>query len=252
MPETVHGDWVVAIASIIAAIVGGIVIFLFERLRAARRSLRFVIQPTEHISDELRKHGDFIELKVNGSSVAERNMTQITVKNASNVPLENIFFDLLYPGDNPVTLADRITTNDKLREAIKIDFDPNAPSLDRRLTFSLPFFNRGETFDIKAFFSNRATSPRIECRLPDVGVTIETPEELQAKQTLKERILIAIGIIVLIVIIALLFFGIIRDTRRELFIFAPDGSTLVCVLPHPGSSLDQKFCVPLKEQPQKK
>src|ERR1700738_1294001 len=92
------GDWVVAVATIIAVIFGGFVTYFFDRYRATRRSLRFVIGDAERISEGLRKHGNFIEIKIGDNIIENLNVATVTVKNDSNVPLENITFDLVIPG----------------------------------------------------------------------------------------------------------------------------------------------------------
>ena len=75
------GDWVVAIFRVVAAIVGGAVIFLFDRYRATRRSLRFVVQTPQAISRGLRAHGTFLEIKVGDRVLGELNVTSVSVKN---------------------------------------------------------------------------------------------------------------------------------------------------------------------------
>ncbi len=182
-----HGDWVTAIASIIAAVLGCFITYVFDRYRATKKSLRFIVRPPERISQELKRHGTFIEVKIGDAILKNLNVATVTVRNASNVPLENISFDLVFPGDHPVALADRVTSDDKLREAIKIDFDPQASPTNKRFTISLPFFNKGETFDLKTFYDDPPDAPRIECRLADIETRIETAEEFRAKEARGRR-----------------------------------------------------------------
>src|SRR6202795_1259511 len=97
MPEGGHGDWVVAIASVVAAIVGGVVIFLFDRHRATRRSLRFVVRPPQALSEGLRAHGAF-EIKVGEYVLQDLNVASVSVKNSGNVQLNDVSFDVIVPG----------------------------------------------------------------------------------------------------------------------------------------------------------
>jgi hypothetical protein len=191
-----HGDWVTAIASIIAVIVGGFVTYLFDRYRATRKALRFVLQPPERISEGLKRHGTFIEIKIGENIIENLNVATVTVKNVSNVQLENVSFDMVVPGNHPLVLADCAVDDSKLRQAIKIDFDPTASQLDRRFTVSLPFFNKGETFDLKTFFDDPPNAPRIECRLAGISTRIDTPEEFRSKEALDRRlVLVGMGVI---------------------------------------------------------
>ena len=213
-----HGDWVAAIAGIVAAVIGSLLTYSFDRYRATKKSLRFIIRRPERISQELKKHGTFIEVKIGNAILKNLNVATVTVKNASNVPLENISFDLVFPGNHPVALADRVVSNDKLREAIKIHFDQDASPTNRRFTISLPFFNKGESFDLKTFYDDPPEAPRIECRLVGIETRIDTAEEVLAGETRGRTIAIGaagatalFSIIVLILSVAAAF----QSRQRE-------------------------------------
>jgi hypothetical protein len=109
-----HGDWVVAIASVVAAVVGATVIFVFDRYRATRKLLRFVVQPPEAVSEGLRAHGTFLEIKVGDRVLRELNVARVSVKNAGNVQLEQIAFEIVLPDPHSLALADCVAADQKL------------------------------------------------------------------------------------------------------------------------------------------
>jgi len=185
MPEWLHGDWVVAIASVVAAVVGGTVI---ERYRATRKLLRFVVQPPQAVSEGLRSHGTFLEIKIGDRILRELNVASVSVKNAGNVQLEQIAFEIILPGPHSLTLAECIAADQKLKSAVDIDFDRVMPATDQRFKISLPFLNPGEGFVIKTFSDDAPVACRVECRLPGVTAQIETPETLAARHRRFENV----------------------------------------------------------------
>src|SRR5690242_16629206 len=113
-----HGDWVVAIASIVAAIVGGVVIFLFDRYRATRKSIRFLVHPPQAISQGLRAHGTFLEIKIGDRLLGELNVASVSIKNSGNVQLDDVSFDVIVPGTRSFVFADCIADQRKLKDNV--------------------------------------------------------------------------------------------------------------------------------------
>jgi len=125
-----HGDWVVAIASIIAAIVGGVVIFFVERLRATKKRIQFLISEPQTITGDLHAHGREFKVTLGEQSASELNVSVVSVTNSGNTPIESLTFDVTIPGgERRIMLAECMTSNETLRKAVAISFsDPHPPS----------------------------------------------------------------------------------------------------------------------------
>jgi hypothetical protein len=217
MPESGHGDWVVAIASVVAAIIGGVVIFLFDRYRAARRVVRFVIETPQAVSQSLRSHGSFFEIKVGDRILQELNVASVTVKNAGNVPLDDVSFDVIVPGAHSFVLADCITDQKSLKTAVKINFDETMARADQRFSIFVPFLNPGETFEIKTFSDLVPSACRVECRLPGVAVEIDTERAIAARSRRWERFFLPesmIFVLTMAILVAASYAWVVQSDQR--------------------------------------
>lgn len=183
-----HGDWIVAIASILAAILGGVTIYLLDRYRAGRKSLRFTVERAEAISDILRAHGAFFEIKIGTRTTQELNLAGIALRNSGNLPVENLEFEVIIPGTRSLFFAEAACKNEKLKQAIRIDSDYTQET-DPRFGIRLSYFNPGESFQIKTFYDGPPTSCKVACRLPAVTTRIDTAEAVERRAVFVGKIM---------------------------------------------------------------
>jgi hypothetical protein len=205
MPEVGHGDWVVAIASVVAAGVGGVVIFLFDRCRATRRSLLFVVQAPQAVAQGLRAHGTFLEIKVGDRVLQELNVASVSIKNSGNVQLNDISFDVIVPGSHSFVFSDCLSFQRKLKNSVTINTDERIHA-NQRFTIAVPFLNPSETFEIKTFSDNLPVSCRVECRLAGVTTQIDTPESIAARYRRRQNVLNPLMMFIAVALAALVSF----------------------------------------------
>jgi hypothetical protein len=170
-----HGDWIAATATVLAAIIGIVGGYLLARYQRETKMLRFVVMNTEDLASTLREHGDF-EIKFKDFSTTELVLSSITVRNTGNSSLRDIAFTLKIPGNHPFA-------------QIKSGNDPEFP-------VSLPFFNAGESFRINALYTGKPSRCEIICRLPDTIVQIYSASEfyrMTDRRNIWKTILTAIG-----------------------------------------------------------
>lgn len=181
MPEAGHGDVLVAIATIIGALVGVLGTYLVEHFRKTRRSILFNLAAPEDLASALRERGNSFEVKVNEVTTQSLVAAGVTVKNTGNTTISDISFDLVIPGRHTLALVDIISDNAKLKSAIKIDFGPELPPRDPSFRVSVAFFNPGEAFKLATFSDGAETRCEIACRLPEVKTKTVTEEDVARK-----------------------------------------------------------------------
>ena len=74
-----HGDWVAATASVLAAVIGVVGGYLLARYQRQTRVLRFVTLETEDLAKTLREYGNF-EIKFEDFSTTELILSAISVR----------------------------------------------------------------------------------------------------------------------------------------------------------------------------
>jgi hypothetical protein len=193
MFEGAHGDVLVAIATIVGALLGVTGTYLVEYYRRERRAIVFKLAPPEDLARALRERGNSFEVKVNDFSTQVLIAAGVTVKNAGNTTITGLAFDLVIPGEHKLALAEIVAENPKLKSAVKIDFDPVLPPKDPTFNISVPFFNPGETFKIATFSDGPEYRCDVACRLPDVKIKTVTEEDVARRAAVIEEMATAFG-----------------------------------------------------------
>ncbi len=73
-----HGDWVVGIATVLAAIIGVAGGYLLAKYQREKKILRFVVLNPEDLAASLRVHGDF-EIRFADFTTTELMLSAVTV-----------------------------------------------------------------------------------------------------------------------------------------------------------------------------
>jgi len=175
MSEALHGDWVVAVASLIASILGAVLFFLFDRLRASKRKIHFFVSEPQTITGELEGHGREFKVMLGDQVTNELNVSLLLVTNEGNEPIENLNFDITIPGERKIMLAECMSDSEPLKKAVEISFSDRIPQIDPIFNIRLRFFNAKESFHIKTLVDGAPAAPVVSCRLP--STTIELTEE---------------------------------------------------------------------------
>jgi hypothetical protein len=95
-----HGDWITATATVLAAIIGILGGYVLARYQREKRAIRFAVLDTEDLAIGLRAHGNF-EIKFAHFSTTELILSTIVVSNVGNATIKDVEFSLKIPGDHP-------------------------------------------------------------------------------------------------------------------------------------------------------
>src|SRR5579864_1195657 len=181
------GDWVVAAASVLAALIGiagGYLLAIFQR---ERQKLQFTIYDAEDLAAGLRQHGNFQVLwAASAFTTTELILSTIAVRNFGNCTIENLEFTLTIEGERHFSQITAATNNLALMSQIRVSssnppLKDSSPGIDWHHQVKLPYFNAGEEFRINALYSGKPCTPGIICRLPNTTVNVISLAELQTQ-----------------------------------------------------------------------
>jgi hypothetical protein len=171
-----HGDWVTATATILAAIIGVLGGYFLARYQRERRIVRFLLTDAEDLAAALRAYGDF-EIKWSNFSTAELILTSIIVRNIGNQTLTNFSFVVKIPGNH--SFAQINCASEAAALLSQISVSPSVMGgLDPEFNVKLPFLNADETLRINALYSGKPSECEVICRLPDTTVQIHKLSDL--------------------------------------------------------------------------
>jgi hypothetical protein len=143
MSEALHGDWVVAVTSLIAAVLGAAAVFFFEHLRASKREIHFLVSDPQTITGDLEGHGREFKVMLGDQVASQLNVSLVEVTNRGNELIENLNFNITIPGERKIMLAECMSS-EPLKNAVNISFSDLIPQTDPVFSIRLPFFNIGE------------------------------------------------------------------------------------------------------------
>jgi hypothetical protein len=208
-----HGDWVTATATVLAAVIGILGGYLLARYQREKRVLRFAIMDTEDLAVGLREHGNF-EIKFAHFSTTELILSTIVVRNIGNSSIRDIEFSIKIPGEHPFAQINCASSNPALASQVKV-LPPSAGGTDPIFPVSLPFFNANETFRINALYVGKPSQCEVTCRLPDTTVEIYTLSELYRMSDRRSRWKFFLTVLAALGAATLMAFG--GDLIRKLF-----------------------------------
>jgi hypothetical protein len=163
-----HGDWIVAIASLLAAILGGAAIYFFERLKATRREIQFLVSEPQTITGDLQGHGREFKVMLGDQVTGELNVSVV------------------------------------MKKAVAISFSDRIPQIDPVFNIHLPFFNPKEKFWIKTLVDGAAAASDVSCRLPGTIITFLTQEDIYARYRRRARWQLAFALTAMLILFGIL------------------------------------------------
>jgi hypothetical protein len=170
-----HGDWIAATATVLAAIIGIFGGYLLARYQREKRAIRFAVMDTEDLAVGLREHGNF-EIKFADITTTELILSSVTVRNIGNASISGVTFTIKIPGNHPFAQINCASSNPAL--AAQIHVLPPLGGIDPLSVISLPFFNPNETFRVNALYTGKPSHCEVTCRLPDTTVQVLSLSEL--------------------------------------------------------------------------
>jgi hypothetical protein len=219
-----EGDWVVAAASIIAAIVGAIIgafgLWFVENRRRNRSLVRFVTSTPEDLGVPLRSLGHF-QITFSGITAKELITAGVTVENTGNVVLRDLSFDIRFPQVRSYAFAKTIAEDEKLQKAVVGQFDSDG---NKSITISLPFLNPKERFRVITFFDGPPVPCIISCRMEGVTPQTVSTEELFLRSQRRQRITAICGLGLMVVTLTYTIWSGIEG-QRHLSSALPDRTT---------------------------
>jgi hypothetical protein len=160
-----HGDWVTAIATVLAAIIGVLGGYLLARYQREKRAVSFLVTDTEDLAAALREHGNF-EIKFAHFSTTELILSTITVRNTGNASIKDFQFSVKIPGEHHFAQVNCASDTPALALQVKV-LPPVPGGIDPIFPVSLPFFNANESFRINVLYSGKPSQCGVTCRLPE-------------------------------------------------------------------------------------
>ena len=210
-----QGDWITAIASIVAAIIAVILTYIFEGFRRGRSSLRFVVHNAQDLTRALRSHGKSFEVKFNDAAIQQLILRTITVQNAGNTIIEDVRFEIVIDGRHQLALAEAASKNLQLRSDITIESDDGPFQIDPIFKISMPYLNAKESFEIKLFHDGKIEQCFVHCRLPGVTTAVLTGDDLDRRRYRKATLTIYAGIFLVFIGAGLVLYQVISMLEAQ-------------------------------------
>jgi hypothetical protein len=182
-----HGDWLVAFATIVAAIIGVLGGYFLARYQREKKILRFVVMDPEDLAASLRVHGNF-EIRFADFITTELMLSAVTVRNLGNSSIKNIEFTVKIPGEHHFAQVNRSGKWPGMPTQVEVAVSqPAEAALDPIFQMSIPFLNAGEFVRINALYTGQSAQCEVTCRLPDTTVEVHTLPELYRIEERRSR-----------------------------------------------------------------
>jgi hypothetical protein len=172
-----HGDWVTATATVLAAVIGISGGYLLAKYQREKQKMRFVVMKPQDLASSLRAHGDF-EIKFADFSTRELVLSTVLVRNNGNCSIKDLVFNLKISGDLPFSHITCSSDNMTIAEQVTVNAPAGRTGSNPVFVVSLPFFNANESFHLNVLYSGKSSECEIACRLPDTTVEVLTVHEL--------------------------------------------------------------------------
>jgi hypothetical protein len=182
-----HGDWVVAIATVIGAVIGALIAVVVWYLSKDRRRVRFVLNEPQDLAAPLRAKGNF-EIKFGDRTTRELVSAGTMIENMGNTVIKDFECEIVIPGTHNLCLAEVLTSDDKLRSAVNITFAEGLPQQDPWFKIKMAFFNPGESFHVRTLADGVMQPSNITCRLPGLRTKIVNEGDVLRQKKLAESV----------------------------------------------------------------
>jgi hypothetical protein len=189
-----NGDWLVALATLLAAIIGVLGGYVLARYQREKKALRFVVMDAEDLAAALRVHGNF-EIKFADFSTTELSLSTVRVRNVGNSSIRDIQFSIKIPGNHRFAQVNSGGKTPGVPSPVEVAVSPPAEgTLDPIFRMFVPFLNVDESFRINALYAGQPSQCEVICRLPDTTVQIYSLADLNRIEVRRERWRTALGI----------------------------------------------------------
>jgi hypothetical protein len=172
-----YAPFITILGPIIGAIIGAVVTYFIV---VKRRKASFSISKSEDVTLPLHREHRNIVFKIGNQEMTNLNRASILVKNTGNTVISNFQFDIEVPGVHRNALADKLSENKQLHDAIDIEFDQPLRPTGPLFHIKVPFFNPKETFEVVLFFDGITTDCNVRCRMEDLRCKIRRTDYLSA------------------------------------------------------------------------
>jgi hypothetical protein len=169
-------DWGVVVAPIIAALISLAGVYLVK----PRRRIRFIILKPWDLAKPLRDRGGF-EISIEGGKIHTQELITagVVVQNVGNRMVENVEFDITFPGDPTYKIVQVAAENRKLRSEIKMPVDEDKPT---RNTIFVPYMNPGDWFRVGTYFDGPLNKCWVDFHHPNTKPKYVNEEDMTRRK----------------------------------------------------------------------
>lgn len=187
-----QGDWVVAIATALGAIIGALITILIWYLNKDRSLVRFILNEPQDLAAPLRSQGNF-EIKFGDRTTRELVSAGATVENIGNTVIKDFECEIVITGIHNLCLAEVVTGDDKLRSAVQISFAQGLPQQDPCFKITTAYFNPRESFQIRTLADGVAQPSKVTCRLPGLRIKFANETDVLRSKQIFEPLVESVG-----------------------------------------------------------
>jgi hypothetical protein len=187
-----QGDWVVAIATVLGAIIGALIAIVIWYFNKDRSLVRFILNEPQDLAAPLRSQGNF-EIKFGDHTTCELVSAGAMVENIGNTVIKDFECEIVITGIHNLCLAGVVTTDDKLRSAVKISFAEGLPQQDPCFKITTAYFNPGESFQIRTLADGVAQFSKVTCRLPSLRIKFANETDVLRSKQIIETLVESVG-----------------------------------------------------------
>lgn len=187
-----QGDWVVAIATVLGALIGALITTVIWFLNKERSLVRFILNEPQDLAAPLRAQGNF-EIKFGDRTTRQLVSAGATVENIGNTVIKDFEYEIVISGIHNLCLAEVVTSDDKLRSAVTISFAQGLPQQDPCFKITTAYFNPGESFQIRTLADGVAQLSKVTCRLPGLRIKFANETDVLRSKQIVDSLVETVG-----------------------------------------------------------